>query len=134
MQEVINFRYMMWRILAFSACLSLFMGVSAQNECSNYFEENPTNCCDDCTCRYCWTVGCCQDNPTYTAAFCTWTGIAGDCGLGGGSGDCTTFADNNDNGGTCIPIDGGLVFLIAGGLGMGLVGIRRREQLVLCGC
>ena len=28
----------------------------------------------------------------------------------------------------CIPIDGGLGFLIAGGLGIGVIGIRRRKE------
>ena len=28
----------------------------------------------------------------------------------------------------CIPIDGGLGFLIAGGLGIGVMGIRRRKE------
>ena len=30
--------------------------------------------------------------------------------------------------GGCIPIDGGLGFLIAGGLGIGVIGIRRRKE------
>jgi len=31
----------------------------------------------------------------------------------------------------CVPIDGGLGFLIAGGLGMGVLGVRRRKELEL---
>ena len=57
---------------------------------------------------------------------------------------CTTWWENNTQGvgGTirenetdpgdvpenCIPIDGGLGFLIAGGLGIGVIGIRRRKE------
>ena len=111
--------------------LGLAHSGAAQNDCSNYFSENPSNCCEDCTCRYCWTVGCCEDSPVYSEADCSWTGISGDCGVGGGTGACTDFAENNNNGGVCIPIDGGLGFLIAGGLGMGVVGIRRRKELEL---
>lgn len=40
--------------------------------------------------------------------------------MSGGAGD-----------GGCIPIDGGLGFLIAGGLGMGVLGVRRRKELEL---
>ena len=101
---------------------------TAQNDCTNYFNENTENCCQDCTCRYCWTVGCCQDSPTYLEENCTFVSV---CGNGEGETDCTDFAQQNNNGGVCIPIDGGLGFLIAGGLGMGVVGVRRRQSLEL---
>ncbi len=39
------------------------------------------------------------------------------------------FQNGVDQG--CVPIDGGLGFLIAGGLGMGVLGVRRRKELEL---
>ena len=47
------------------------------------------------------------------------------------SNPCSSFAENNSEGGVCVPIDGGLGFVIAGGLGMGVFGIRRRRELEL---
>ena len=98
-------------------------------------------CCFDCTCVFCSDI-----------ANCVGTGLDPywDCS-GGGSyicgndlpSPCNNFWDNNTQGvqsdipqptdpNGCIPIDGGLGFLIAGGLGIGVVGIRRRkEQLLL---
>ena len=64
---------------------------------------------------------------------------AGVCG-GLGQDPCMTFYQNNTEGvvtdesettfgpGGCIPIDGGVGFLIAGGLGIGVIGIRRRKE------
>jgi len=104
---------------------------------------NPETCCDDCTCIYCGhQLSCGFLNPA-------------DCDMGGtnncgNDGDSTTTdtpctvvwqntslypAGNNRGDGAsdnCVPIDGGLGFLIAGGLGIGVIGIRRRkEELVL---
>ena len=61
----------------------------------------------------------------------------GDCDVAGIP--CSTWWENNTAGVTgsdrgdgaptdCIPIDGGLGFLIAGGLGFGVIGIRRRKE------
>ena len=63
------------------------------------------------------------------------------CGndLPAGETPCTKFWENNTQGVSsdgqqpsdpngCIPIDGGLGFLIAGGLGIGVIGIRRRKE------
>ena len=61
------------------------------------------------------------------------------CQLGGcencqeGPNACSSWTENYyagaDDG--CVPIDGGLGFLIAGGLGMGVLGVRRRKELEL---
>ena len=48
-----------------------------------------------------------------------------DNNLAGVNNDASISA-SNPNG--CIPIDGGLGFLIAGGLGIGVIGIRRRKE------
>lgn len=97
------------------------------------------DCCQTCTCTFCADIVSCQSNPNYTdPAFCD-EGGSGVCGIGTGI-DCSTFYQNNTEGvvtdesettfgpGGCIPIDGGLGFLIAGGLGIGVLGIRRRKE------
>ena len=97
---------------------------------------NPNQCCLDCSCAYCGDIKTCLESPFYSVSDCD-PGGAGVCGVGGTP--CTTFWENNTLGvsGTdrgdgvpndCIPIDGGLGFLIAGGLGIGVVGIRRRKE------
>ena len=62
------------------------------------------------------------------------------CGVNHPTTTCSSFWENNTSGvvtdessttygaGGCIPIDGGLGFLIAGGLGIGVFGIRRRKE------
>ena len=114
--------------------------LSAQNDCTNIFDENAQNCCENCTCRYCYQVGCCQDNPNYSEGDCGWQGDVGGCGiplessLGAGDGGvalCSSFSQSNNNGGVCIPIDGELGFLILGGGAFGLLGLRRRRQFEL---
>lgn len=90
------------------------------------------NCCNNCTCYTCAEVDDCLAAipPLNDPSNCT-TGGSGTCGNDGPF-DCGSFAENNvDNGGVCVPIDGGLGFLIAGGLGMGVIGTRRRKETAL---
>ena len=53
---------------------------------------------------------------------------------------CSSWTENNltlnpnVEGNGCVPIDGGLVVLIAGGLGMAFVSLRRRQSLELMTC
>jgi|GEM_PF-3429019 len=98
------------------------------------------DCCLDCTCYLCSDIAACEQSPFNSPDECD-SGGAQNCGVGGQH--CTTFWENNTEGvqsdipqptdpNGCIPIDGGLGFLIAGGLGIGVVEIRRRkEQLLL---
>lgn len=93
-------------------------------------------CCIDCTCFLCSDIAACQQNPLEPADNCFFGG-AGNCGAP--QQPCATFWENNTEGvqsnipqptdpNGCIPIDGGLGFLIGGGLGIGIVGIRRRKE------
>ncbi len=61
------------------------------------------------------------------------------CGNNHPTTTCSTYWENNTEGvqsdtpqptdpNGCIPIDGGLGFLIAGGVGIGVLGIRRRKE------
>ena len=92
-------------------------------------------CCVDCTCIQCGAVAECETgagNLGIPDSTCVLGGTDV-CGRDGGPTVpyCTSFAENNSNGGVCVPIDGGLGFLIAGGLGMGVLGIRRRKEELL---
>ena len=127
------------------ALLGLSFSCMGQNceEILSGSSPNGGNCCEDCTCSYCAEIACCENSPFY---------FPGDCGPGGtavceaGPNACTTFFENNVNGVTnansqspsnpngCIPIDGGMGFLIAGGLGIGIIGIRRRKGEVELEC
>jgi hypothetical protein len=101
-------------------------------------------CCNTCTCTLCGDLASCQASPFVPETKCNqWfdDDPSGEgCGLG--ATPCEEWYDNTsvvDGGVTvdsysstsgtnpCIPIDGGLGFLIAGGIGMGVVGIRRRK-------
>ena len=98
-------------------------------------QAEPENCCQTCTCIFCASIATCEAGP-FSASMCNAVN-PGDCDANGVQ--CTNFWDNNTEGvvtdesvttygpGGCIPIDGGLGFLIAGGLGIGVLGIRRRE-------
>ena len=108
-----------------------------------FAQPGAATCCEDCTCVLC--------GDQLSCGFI----LASDCDMGGtnncgADGDpattdtpCTVIWQNtslypagvdrgdgaSDN---CVPIDGGLGFLIAGGIGIGVIGIRRRkEELVL---
>ena len=96
------------------------------------------DCCLDCTCYLCGDIAACEQSPIHTPEECNSAG-AFNCGTGDDEQPCTTFWENNTEGvqsdipqptdpNGCIPIDGGLGFLIAGGLGIGIVGIRRRKE------
>lgn len=97
------------------------------------------DCCQDCTCTFCADIVSCQSNPFYTDPTQCEEGGLGVCGIGTAL-HCSTFFENNTEGvvtdesqttygpGGCIPIDGGVGFLIAGGLGIGVIGIRRRKE------
>ena len=96
-------------------------------------------CCTYCECLSCADVETCPDADVYpdrdppgTGPHTCQTGGTEACGVDSPIKVCDSYAENNSNGGVCVPIDGGLGFLIAGGLGMGVLGIRRRkEELVL---
>ena len=102
---------------------------------------NPEACCSDCTCIFCGhQMSCGFLDP----ANCN-EGGTNFCGNDGDTATtdtpCTYFWDNTFLQGelprtdptdgaseNCVPIDGGLGFLIAGGLGIGVIGIRRRKE------
>ena len=122
-------------ILRLSFLCSLLWG-------GNFFAQTPglPNCCFDCSCYFCGHIqDCLNAGPTFPPADCNPPTEGGNCGIGTGT-LCSTFWENNDQGVTgaflredgvptdCIPIDGGLGFLIAGGIGMGVLGIRRRKE------
>ena len=97
-------------------------------------------CCDRCDCELCGDILSCYDGPFSDPANCL---LGPNCGFSqpadtANQQACTTWWENslNVNGldrgdgapSDCIPIDGGLGFLIAGGLGIGVMGIRRRKE------
>lgn len=103
-------------------------------------QGDPATCCSDCTCTLC------GDQLSCGFLLPSDCDLGGDnrCGIGGDS-LCTYIWQNShlypagvprgdgasDN---CIPIDEGLGFLIAGGLGIGVIGIRRRSSRVELDC
>lgn len=101
----------------------------------------PADCCFTCTCAHCADLASCS-GPILFPSECDMDG-ANICGndIDAGQTPCTKFWENNTQGVSsdgqqpsdpngCIPIDGGLGFLIAGGLGIGVIGIwRRKEEL-----
>ena len=122
-----------------SMVLLMPLSFKAQFECGTPGAEYPC-CCETCSCSLCGEIlGCVLlevstgDTP---GTFCTALEL-GDCDVTGTP--CTTWWENNNEGVTgsdrgdgaptdCIPSDGGLGFLIAGGLGLGVIGIRRRKE------
>ena len=99
-------------------------------------QPGPATCCYTCTCAFCGDLETCA-GPTLVPSECDPDGTSV-CGVGTGT-LCSEFWENNTEGVSsngsqpndpngCIPIDGGLGFLIAGGLGMGVIGIRRRKE------
>ncbi|MDB4787210.1 hypothetical protein OAG26_00725 [Flavobacteriales bacterium] len=92
-------------------------------------------CCETCSCLTCGAVAECENLPGNPSpeTFCLDGGCS-NCGTNHPTnGDCTSWTENYYNGPdeACVPIDGGLGFLIAGGLGMGVLGVRRRKELEL---
>lgn len=126
------------RLVCFSIMLGLFI-FSGNAECPNDFFDNPSNCCVDCTCTLCGDIQCCVGSPpTYTEAACALGGN-NTCGTTGGGPTCSTYWENTSLSGSdrgdglpsdCIPIDGGLGFLVAGGFGIAAIGIRRRKDVL----
>lgn len=99
----------------------------------------PENCCFTCECYFCGSVAECESNPIFSIGECQ-SGGSGNCGFVGAVADpaCSSWTENNatlnpfgTTGNNCVPIDGGLVFLIAGGLGMAFTTLRKRESLHL---
>lgn len=91
-------------------------------------------CCFDCTCFTCGQLETCGVISDVNDCVPGGSNVCGDIDT-----PCSTFWENNTEGVSsngsqpsdpngCIPIDGGLGFLIAGGLGMGVIGIRRRKE------
>ena len=88
--------------------------------------QTEAECCLDCTCTTCAEIQSCQGTPQSCVS--PLEQAFPDCGTDIGE-DCETFYQNTElSEDPCIPIDGGLGFLIAGGLGMGVLGIRRRKE------
>jgi hypothetical protein len=107
----------------------------------------PATCCFSCSCTTCGDLADClayqaidptNNIPSDVCNQYTENGPSQGCGIG--ATPCAEWYDNSVHTGTtvdsysstsgtnpCIPIDGGLGFLIAGGIGMGVVGIRRRK-------
>lgn len=96
------------------------------------------DCCNTCSCTLCGDLASCA-GPFLPEEICSQYGGSQGCGLN--VTPCTEWYDNSVFTGTtvdsysstsgtnpCIPIDGGLGFLIAGGIGMGVFGIRRRKE------
>lgn len=123
----------MKRAILVCALLSGLFGVQAV-----YGQAEPENCCQTCSCIYCTSIGECQAlEPGFTPENLCTALEPGDCDKDG-----TPCDDWWDNGSVlvtsatprptdptgCIPIDGGLGFLIAGGLGIGVLGIRRKDS------
>lgn len=114
----------------FKYIFSLFLLCVSVSTC---LYAQPTECCSSCDCLTCGEVDNCIALPGSNPALCSANDSVTDvCGIQGGRLiTCSSFSENNTNGGICVPIDGGLGFLIAGGLGMGVVATRRREKLEL---
>lgn len=119
-------------LLSLFVCLPALAFAQNPSQCNVGGDIPIGGCCYDCTCYTCAAVDVCLNN----------VGPLGDpagCQLGGcdkcesGPNECSSFTENyyagTDEG--CVPIDGGLGFLIAGGLGMGVLGVRRRKELEL---
>ena len=96
--------------------------------------DPPTGaCCGTCSCLLCSQVADCVLLPAADPSNCN-VGGCDNCGVQlGPTAECASWTENyyvgTDAG--CVPIDGGLGFLIAGGLGMGVLGVRRRKELEL---
>ena len=120
-----NLRY----VLVTGLLLLTVEQLKAQGDCENPTYPYPC-CCDDCSCSLCGDILECTELelPPFSGDPESWCG----------TGTLTWWANNTagvvgeDRGDgaptDCIPIDGGLGFLIAGGLGIGVIGIRRRKE------
>ena len=121
----------------FSVCC-LFLAPTfllAQSECGSSGDPSTGSCCYDCSCLQCGAVAECENlpGPEGSPSGCV-SGGCNNCGAGHPTNDtCISWTENYYAGvdDDCVPIDGGLGFLIAGGLGMGVLGVRRRKELEL---
>ena len=101
-------------------------------------QDQPASCCFDCTCTLCGDILSCVNQGPFLDPNDCGSGGTGSCGIDlGPEVLCSTYwgnttlsgADRGDGAPSdCIPIDGGLGLLIAGGLGIGVMGIRRRKE------
>ena len=116
-------------ILSFLVCFPAVLFAQGVSECNQ--DDPPGNCCYDCTCYTCGDVSICAGLPGASPDSCQLGGCL-NCFEGPTTG-CTSWTENYYDGADdgCVPIDGGLGFLIAGGLGMGVLGVRRRKELEL---
>ena len=121
----------LWKV---ALCLN-FLALSLYG----FGQAEPENCCLTCECLFCGSVAECEANPFFPLENCELGG-SGNCSVNGEGGVpiCSSFTENNaflnptgTTGNNCVPIDGGLVFLIAGGLGMAFFTLRKRESLHL---
>ena len=100
------------------------------------FAQQAQPCCTQCQCLTCGDVASCQNLVNPDPELCPMGGTSV-CGSNHPTKLCESFTENyyaagQDEG--CVPIDGGLGFLIAGGVFMGIVGTRRRKSLDLLSC
>ena len=122
-------------LLSLFVCLPALAFAQNSSECTGGVPTG--NCCDDCTCYTCGDVAICENNVgpggpgTADPSICNLGGCE-NCG-GSPTTECSSWTENYYSGVDegCVPIDGGLGFLIAGGLGMGVLGVRRRKELEL---
>ena len=70
-------------------------------DCDNFLNGNPTNCCQDATCTWCFEVACCEEAPFSTPQSAS-SGGEENCGIEIGV-PCTTWTENNSIGGVCLP-------------------------------
>ena len=120
-------------VLSLLVCFPAVIFAQNPSECSTAGDPVFGGCCYDCTCYTCSEVDACDNTPGSDYALCV-PGGCGQCGVDSpGIDPCGSWTENyyagSDEG--CVPIDGGLGFLIAGGLGMGVLGVRRRKELEL---
>ena len=130
----------------YTLCLGAFLLIAFQVQaegpfgCGDFGLEYAC-CCETCSCNLCGQLESCDLWETGGAS------PSNDC-QEGGENNCGWYIDNGvqenpnpcsewyDNASVatgytypaCVPIDGGLGFLIAGGLGIGVIGIRRRKE------
>lgn len=121
----------LWKV---ALCLN-FLALSLYG----FGQSEPENCCATCECYFCGSVAECEANPIIAIGDCELGGSE-NCSIFGEGGvpSCSSWTENNatlnpfgTTGNNCVPIDGGLVFLIAGGLGMAFITLRKRESLHL---
>ena len=119
-------------LLSLFVCLPALAFAQNSSQCgTNTGTPPPGGCCYDCTCIQCGAQEICANLPGADPANCVG-GFCNNC-FPGPTTECGSWTANYYSGTDlgCVPIDGGLGFLIAGGLGMGVLGVRRRKELEL---